>query len=277
LPRAAIAAITGTETKTPVPANTSDGHQTIHSLPPPAKSRSSGKIAPPPAARPSNPALTRPSGQTLPHVVPPPPAEAPRVERAETDQDDRLDKARKETEVITSVEVDAEAKAKAKAKAQAQAEAEVRADSDTDTGMAATSASAGPTDTDQMEALARGDNTDSAVSTMPVDKVEREDSSPIGAPKRASTEAVKVNELLSRLTTVAPPEEDRARASEPKLPTRQSESKLPISTASPSLPPPKDAQVAASGPTPACPQCESPMVWVEEHLRFYCKQCRMYF
>jgi hypothetical protein len=50
-----------------------------------------------------------------------------------------------------------------------------------------------------------------------------------------------------------------------------------VSTASSSLPPPKATQDSASGPTPACPQCESPMAWVDEHLRFYCKQCRMYF
>jgi hypothetical protein len=53
--------------------------------------------------------------------------------------------------------------------------------------------------------------------------------------------------------------------------------KLPISTAPDSLPPPKDTKQQASGPSPACPQCESPMAWVEEHLRFYCKSCRMYF
>ena len=52
--------------------------------------------------------------------------------------------------------------------------------------------------------------------------------------------------------------------------------KLPISTAPDSLPPPKDTK-QQSGPSPACPQCESPMAWVEEHLRFYCKSCRMYF
>jgi len=52
--------------------------------------------------------------------------------------------------------------------------------------------------------------------------------------------------------------------------------KLPISTAPDSLPPPKD-QKQQMGPSPACPQCESPMAWVEEHLRFYCKSCRMYF
>lgn len=52
--------------------------------------------------------------------------------------------------------------------------------------------------------------------------------------------------------------------------------KLPISTAPDSLPPPRDNKQAI-GPSPACPQCEAPMAWVEEHLRFYCKSCRMYF
>jgi hypothetical protein len=63
----------------------------------------------------------------------------------------------------------------------------------------------------------------------------------------------------------APPPRDRA------MP------KLPISTAPDSLPPPRDNKQQTSGPSPACPQCESPMAWVEEHLRFYCKSCRMYF
>jgi hypothetical protein len=56
-----------------------------------------------------------------------------------------------------------------------------------------------------------------------------------------------------------------------------SASKIPVSTAPESLPPPKQTEVATNGPTPACPQCESPMAWIEEHLRFYCKSCRMYF
>ncbi len=52
-----------------------------------------------------------------------------------------------------------------------------------------------------------------------------------------------------------------------------------LSTALSTLPPPKNpmSETVQAGPTPACPQCESPMAWVEEHLRFYCKQCRMYF
>ncbi|HEY5945056.1 MAG TPA: hypothetical protein VIV40_06170, partial [Kofleriaceae bacterium] len=52
---------------------------------------------------------------------------------------------------------------------------------------------------------------------------------------------------------------------------------VPLSTAPTSLPPPKQLEAVPSGPTPACPQCESPMSWVDEHLRFYCRQCRMYF
>ncbi|MGN6110096.1 MAG: hypothetical protein ACTHU0_33630 [Kofleriaceae bacterium] len=51
--------------------------------------------------------------------------------------------------------------------------------------------------------------------------------------------------------------------------------RVPLSTAPSSLPPPSD--VVAVGPSPACPQCEAPMAWVEQHLRFYCKACRMYF
>jgi hypothetical protein len=54
--------------------------------------------------------------------------------------------------------------------------------------------------------------------------------------------------------------------------------RVPISTAPDSLPPPVENKRAQSiGPSPACPQCEAPMAWVEEHLRFYCKSCRMYF
>jgi hypothetical protein len=67
--------------------------------------------------------------------------------------------------------------------------------------------------------------------------------------------------------------EESAKQPAPKHPTAQ----VPITTASSSLPPPSAAQVATSGPSPACPQCEAPMAWVEEHLRFYCKACRMYF
>jgi hypothetical protein len=62
----------------------------------------------------------------------------------------------------------------------------------------------------------------------------------------------------------------------PPVPLVRDRSKLPVTTAPTSLPPPRDSR-QSSGPSPACPQCESPMAWVEEHLRFYCKSCRMYF
>ena len=69
---------------------------------------------------------------------------------------------------------------------------------------------------------------------------------------------------------------ERAPADHEK-PTERAPTKVPISTAPDSLPPPTEKQAAASGPSPACPQCEAPMAWVEAHLRFYCKSCKMYF
>lgn len=62
----------------------------------------------------------------------------------------------------------------------------------------------------------------------------------------------------------------------PPVPLVRDRAKLPITTAPTSLPPPRDSK-QTFGPSPACPQCESPMTWIEEHLRFYCKSCRMYF
>jgi hypothetical protein len=63
----------------------------------------------------------------------------------------------------------------------------------------------------------------------------------------------------------------------PRAPEAMPAKAVPMSTAPDSLPPPSEKQVKSSGPSPACPQCESPMAWVEAHLRFYCKSCRMYF
>ncbi|CAN5912836.1 hypothetical protein BH11MYX2_BH11MYX2_02670 [soil metagenome] len=64
--------------------------------------------------------------------------------------------------------------------------------------------------------------------------------------------------------------------SKPAVDDAEALAKIPVTTASENLPPPKEEK-AAPGPQPACPQCEAPMTWVEEHLRFYCKSCRMYF
>lgn len=72
------------------------------------------------------------------------------------------------------------------------------------------------------------------------------------------------------------PAPDKPAADKPADKHDKPEPKIPLSTASPTLPPPKES-VAAVGPSPACPQCEAPMAWVDEHLRFFCSQCRMYF
>ena len=55
--------------------------------------------------------------------------------------------------------------------------------------------------------------------------------------------------------------------------------KAPVTTAPQQLPPPRALETPPpnAGPSPACPQCEAPMAWVEEHLRFYCRSCKMYF
>ena len=72
-------------------------------------------------------------------------------------------------------------------------------------------------------------------------------------------------------------DQDAAEAAAKPGEARPVTGKVPISTAPSSLPPPSEKQSTTSGPSPACPQCEAPMAWVEEHLRFYCKSCKMYF
>ena len=39
---------------------------------------------------------------------------------------------------------------------------------------------------------------------------------------------------------------------------------------------PDPSDMSAAGPVPACPECEAPTVWIEEHLRFYCRKCKIY-
>jgi len=104
-------------------------------------------------------------------------------------------------------------------------------------------------------------------------------------PSRPSAPSLKAPPIIAVPKTIAPkplpniaPPEPKPAAVPPQRPTPSPDAKpVPLSTAPASLPPPKQAQPTQSGPTPACPQCEAPMAWVEEHLRFYCKQCRMYF
>jgi hypothetical protein len=98
-----------------------------------------------------------------------------------------------------------------------------------------------------------------------------------GATVRKSEPAVRQPEGKSAVAKeLAAAKEPPARPT-PQPTTRSTGANVPISTAPTSLPPPKTAPQVSSGPTPACPQCEAPMAWVEEHLRFYCASCRMYF
>ncbi len=83
-------------------------------------------------------------------------------------------------------------------------------------------------------------------------------------------------DLNETIEHAAPPPPEPPPKAEPEPEPAIRASQVPISTAPASLPPPRTTE-AVAGPTPACPQCEAPMAWVEEHLRFYCPQCRMYF
>jgi hypothetical protein len=129
-----------------------------------------------------------------------------------------------------------------------------------------------------------GDSTDTDASAAPMPEAESTavsapldtEQGPIVRPEsesdHAETNLVEKQEAAAVAAPAAPPP---APAPAP-VPAAPEAPKIPLSTAPDSLPPPK--QVATtSGPTPACPQCEAPMAWVEEHLRFYCKSCRMYF
>ncbi|MGE3545985.1 MAG: hypothetical protein AB7L28_18780, partial [Kofleriaceae bacterium] len=104
---------------------------------------------------------------------------------------------------------------------------------------------------------------------------------PPGAKDKASAQklplpAPDVTDQSHALTlggTIEPPTHESPLSTKPSSPPKV------ISTAPSSLPPPSAAQAATSSasPSPACPQCEAPMAWVEQHLRFFCKSCRMYF
>jgi hypothetical protein len=125
------------------------------------------------------------------------------------------------------------------------------------------------------------------LETKAREKIDHTDPEVEEAPPRVSATSV---ELASRVSSTAVELDPKPRAStsvissaappprHTPMPVRTptAEPKVPMSTAADDLPPPAEAS-PASGPSPACPQCEAPMAWVEEHLRFYCKSCRMYF
>jgi len=82
---------------------------------------------------------------------------------------------------------------------------------------------------------------------------------------------------VARTEPVAIAASEPAAMTSPAQPIAHEPRKIPVTTASDQLPPPTGKQAQSTGPSPACPQCEAPMAWVEAHLRFYCKSCRMYF
>jgi hypothetical protein len=135
-----------------------------------------------------------------------------------------------------------------------------------------------PLDTEEAPAVRPPADTD-AVATIAIPKedpveaeIARQSMSEIAtvARERISSRELMTGDSTSETAAAAA-------AAEPAAAPAAAATKIPLTTASSTLPPPNEKQVATSGPSPACPQCEAPMAWVEEHLRFYCKSCRMYF
>lgn len=196
--------------------------------------------------------------------------------RASTESDDRLETGMRETEVVTAVEIDHEAKAQYE---ESRRQSAGRAETATGFGEPPT-----PDDTDAIETAGRERVDAHATETAGRESLPPQQSQP---PQRASQPSSTAQPRTSQplipnipaIAPIAPRAAAPATATPaaPTTPTAPATPKLPISTAPASLPPPKTASLPTSGPSPACPQCESPMAWVEEHLRFYCKSCRMYF
>lgn len=239
-----------------------------------------------PVARPSQPGLSPPpsGSKTIAHAVPPMPSVDGESRRAQTDTDSSLDVGMRETDYITAVEIDHEAKAAAKAAAAAAAAAANDA-ADTD-------------DEDDDGRVVKRADTDMRTGKNPLAGNAVGEVTAVGlmaappAPALRPGDDAEFNRAGSQSEHTAetqlpvmPPRENSQktpiptmeRATQSPSPAERPPAQVPITTAPTSLPPPKKLDAVPSGPTPACPQCESPMAWVEEHLRFYCKNCRMYF
>jgi hypothetical protein len=225
--------------------------QSQPSVPPPPRP-SQPRVPPPVRAKPPSmpprprpivpaplPAAPRGSQPTIAHTVPPMP-ELDRPGRAQTETDDRLDTAMRETESVAAIPLPRDTRPTT------AAPGDPLGTDHTETGITAapamTEEMATPRPDSELGGL--GDHTDQVAEDL-----------------------MATMERGSHITPTPSP------VIEPPPPATQ----VPISTAPTSLPPPKQVETVPSGPTPACPQCESPMTWVDEHLRFYCKQCRMYF
>lgn len=215
--------------------------------------------------------------------------------RASTDSDDRLDVGMRETEYHTAVEIDHEAKARAQhAHANRPATEDVRTGGNRIVGDVTDANVSTTTDEQAVESTEVG-----AAPTPPPGLR-------VPAPQSEQMNVARISELMPASAVPDEPAFDanatieqnakvdlNATMNDPNtpVPTLQrgptsplsgetpapARSNVTLSTAPSSLPPPKSMDPVPSGPTPACPQCESPMAWVEEHLRFYCRSCRMYF
>ena len=233
--------------------------------------------------------------------------------RASTDSDDRLEQGMRATEFQTAVEIDHEPKAATQHKVRKATE-DVRTGGNRTVGDVTDPNLASSSEHPRTDAYAEaGENTDVGVVPAPSDElntaIEQQGGGPVDLnatmqhegggpvdlsatmeqnPRTDFNSTVEHNPktpvpTLSRPPSVVATETpvptlSRAPsvvATETPMPTRAAS--VPISTAPSSLPPPKETASQTSGPTPACPQCESPMAWVDEHLRFYCRSCRMYF
>lgn len=225
----------------------------------------------------------RTSQPTIAHAVPPMPTPdnqpAPSVlpGRAATENDPKLETGLRDTDFITAVEIDAEAKAAAIADRAATLQArdaEVRRREvetaqllDGDTGVDKAAAPPAPDLITSQERALQADEMNQPRAEQGDVPGARPDEVPVAVTEQLDARGLDQTMEQNPKPPVAPlAEVPASRASQ-----------VPMSTAPTSLPPPKETRATTSGPTPACPQCEAPMAWVEEHLRFYCKQCRMYF
>ncbi|HEY5937199.1 MAG TPA: hypothetical protein VIU61_21260 [Kofleriaceae bacterium] len=245
--------------------------------------------APPPtsgSSRASQPGLAPPPvhNRTLAYPVPPmPDLDGGESRRASTEADSSLEDALRETDYLAAVQID-----DADSDAVSPISAELD-DADSD-AVSPISAELDDADSDAVSRIPKRASTDvrtggnrigentavGLAAAPPAPAIHPGDDNEFNRAGSQSEHTVQtdIGDLITGDTSKTP------------IPTldRQSQTldvpggKAPISTAPTSLPPPKQqTENVPSGPTPACPQCESPMSWVEEHLRFYCRSCRMYF
>lgn len=263
VPRSQISAKHGIPTPPPLEVPSALARPKSKSLPPPVRSKPMTAPPPLPAANPPRPAsTTRPPPSptkpplpkptfTAPAAIPPRPFLPPPPVRQMT-EDMTIDRQKEDPFDVAATR------------------AHVKEDP-SDFDAAETSLPADGLATEAQPSLAVGDHTDVnagfAESTSPAASAFE------STGEREIMEALERDRLEGAKRAATDTDIAAAKAATP-APVL---TKPPISTAPESLPPPQEKEVATSGPSPACPQCEAPMAWVEAHLRFYCKSCKMYF